>query len=101
MKPRRAAKVTSIGPVAPSPEAARKIALYEAPGFLAVERAQAAEWLLRQLDAGYMDFHHRTMSEDALEGWARTIAEDAIREALATAQQEIADAVSVGKAGAA
>jgi hypothetical protein len=78
-------------------EAARKIALYDAPGFLEVQRAQAALWLLEQIDGDHLTFSHPTMSAKDLEDWVRGTAKDAIAQALGTAEQQITEAVE--KAG--
>ena len=73
--------------------AARKIALYDSPGYLDVQRAQAALWLLKQIDGDQLTFD----SEDR-EEWCRSICKDAIAASLGAAEQKIADAVKVAKA---
>ena len=86
----------SIGTRVPDPDAkggACKVALYNAPGFLAIERAKAALALLRKIDPLYMDFTCAGMTEDDFGEWAQSIAEDAIADSLARAEREIADAV--------
>jgi len=77
--------------------AARKIALYAAPSFLDVSRAQAALWLLEQIDGDHLTFSHPALSAADLEGWVRGIAKDALARALGTAEQQITEAVE--KAG--
>ena len=75
-------------------EAARTIALYEASGFLDVQRAQAGLWLLEQMDGGHLSFSHPAMSAGDLEDWVRGIAKDAVAASLAAAGKQIAAAAT-------
>jgi hypothetical protein len=70
-------------------DAARKVALYNAPGYLDVQRARAALWLLEQIDGDHLTFD----SEDR-EDWCRSICKDALAASLGAAEQKIADAVN-------
>lgn len=73
-------------------EAARRVALYRAPGFLDVKRAQAATWLLRQMD-GQMGFDRNDPAEMELEDLCRSICHDAIDDSLTKAGAKITAAV--------
>ena len=78
-------------------DAARLIALYDSPGYLDVQRARAALWLLEQIDGGHLTFSHNAMSAELLEDWCRGIVKDAIATSLGAAEQKIVDAVKAGK----
>lgn len=73
-------------------DAARLVTLYDAPGYLEVQRAQAALWLLGQMD-DHMGFDRSDPAEVEREDWCRTICRDAIRESLDKAEQKIRAAV--------
>jgi hypothetical protein len=75
-------------------QAARKMALYDAPGFLDVNRARAALWLLEQIDGDHLSFSHDGMGAEDLEDWCRGIAKDAMSESLAAAERKIAKAAT-------
>ena len=68
--------------------AARLVALYDSPGYLDVQRARAALWLLEQIDGDHLTFD----SEDR-EDWCRSICKDAIAASLEAAEQEITGGV--------
>ena len=89
-----ASKPAAPTPPTPTGEAARKIALYGAPGFLDVNRARAALWLLEQIDGDHLVFRHADdqITPDDLQDWCRGIAKDAIREALDEATVQIEEA---------
>jgi len=69
--------------------AARKIALYDAPGYLDVQRAHAALRLLETIDGGDLP----GMDNDTAE-WFRSIAKGAIAESLAAAEKKITKGVT-------
>jgi hypothetical protein len=73
------------------------VALYDAPGFLDINRARAALWLLEQIDGGYLTFSQNAMSAEVLGDWCRGIVKDAISASLAATEEKIAGAVRVGK----
>jgi len=79
-------------------QAARKMALHDA-GFLDVNRARAALWLLEQIDGYHLTFSHDAMSAADLEDWVRGIAKDAIAESLAAAEKKIAESVKPAGTG--
>jgi len=74
-----------------SAEAAAKVALLDAPGYLDVKRAQAALWLLDKLHGDHLPFPHE--DQDDIEDWCRSIVKDAIRDSLTAAETRIADSV--------
>ena len=80
--------------------AARKVALLDAPAYLDVQRAQAALWLLEKIDGDHLSFYdHGAMSAADLEDWCRGICKDAIRASLAAAETAITDAVMAAPTG--
>jgi hypothetical protein len=66
-----------------------------APGFLEIQRARAALWLLEKLDGDHLVFRHADdlMEPDDLRAWTSCIAKDAIRAALDEATVQIEEAV--------
>lgn len=92
MSTAKARKVPKAARDTSTDEARATLALLQAPGYLDIKRAQAALALLQKIDPDYMDFQCPRMSAGDFESWARTIAEDAIRESLAAAEQKIAEA---------
>lgn len=100
MSPAKAPKVRT--PAAPKPaaemsnaEAARRVALFRAPGFRDLKRAQAATWLLQQMD-DHMGFNREDPAEVELEDLCRSICHAALDDSLAKAEQNIISAVKVG-----
>ena len=95
-KPRKAG---TTKPAADRPlsteKTARKVALYNSPGFLDVNRARAALWLLEKIDGDHLSFYDKgaAMSAEDLEGWVRSIVTDAIGESLTAAEAKIRAAV--------
>ena len=100
---RKPRKVEATKPAGETPlsheEAARKIALLDAPGFLDVNRARAALWLLEQIDGDHLIFQDRDamMSADDLEDWCRGIVKNAIDASLTAAEGKIRAAVKIDK----
>lgn len=72
-------------------KAPRKVALYDSPGDLDIKRAQAALWLLREIDEGQIGV--AVEDPDEVEHWCRSICNDAISSSLAAAERKIADAM--------
>lgn len=70
-------------------QAARKIALYDSPGYLEVQRAQAALYLLETIDGDCLP----TGTDHDTTEWCRSIAKNAIAESLAAAEKKIAESV--------
>lgn len=79
-------------PARTTDDAAQRLALYQAPGYLEIKRAQAALALLKKIDPDHMNYACPGMTAEDFEDAARSIAEDALASALTAAEQKITDA---------
>jgi hypothetical protein len=78
-------------------EAARKLAIYEWPGYFEIQRAQAAMWLLEQIDNDHLPFCDlETMDADDLEGWVRSIVRDAVTVNQVAVEKKMIEAATAG-----